>query len=152
MTAMLLALLVSVAAAAQPPGAGDQLTYVVFVCEDGADESLIAAAYFNKLAAERGLPALASFRGVDPENELSRRAVDGLKADGVPIPLRLPAAFSRIDVAEATHIVAIGVTLPAFAAESGKTASWDDVPADRGYRTMRDVIVRHVLTLLGPLP
>ena len=41
MTAMLLALLVSIAAAAQPPGAGDQLTYVVFVCENGADESLI---------------------------------------------------------------------------------------------------------------
>jgi hypothetical protein len=26
------------------------------------------------------------------------------------------------------------------------------VPGDRGYRTMRDVIVRHVLTLLGRLP
>ena len=93
MTAALLALLVSVAAAAQPPGAGDQLTYVVFVCEDGADESLVAAAYFNKLAAERGLAALASFRGVDPENDLSRRAVDGLKADGVPFRSGFPRSF-----------------------------------------------------------
>ena len=59
--------------------------------------------------------------------------------------------MTAADVASATHIVAIGVTLPAIAAESGKAASWDDVPGNRGYRTMRDAIVRHVLTLLGPL-
>ena len=63
----------------------------MFVCEDGSDESLVAAAYFNKLARERGLAAVATFRGVDPENHLSMRAVDGLKADGVPIPVELPA-------------------------------------------------------------
>ena len=28
---------------------------VIFVCEHGAAKSLIAAAYFNKLAAERGM-------------------------------------------------------------------------------------------------
>jgi arsenate reductase len=149
-TAMLLALLVSVGPAPQA-GAGGRVTYVVFVCEDGSDASLVAAAYFNNLARERGLAAVASFRGVDPENHLSMRAVDGLKADGVPIPIKLPATISQIDVDEATHIVAIGVTLPAIAAESGKAASWDDVPGDRGYRAMRDAIVRHVLTLLGPL-
>ena len=133
MTAMLLALLMSVAAAAQPPGAGDQLTYVVFVCEDGADESLIAAAYFNKLAAERGARRWPRSAASISENELSRRAVDGLKADGVPIPLRLPAAFfPNRRRWPATHIVAIGVSLPAFAAESGKTASWDDVPSGPG--------------------
>ena len=123
----------------------------MFVCEDGADQSLVAAAYFNKLAAERGLAALASFRGVDPENHLSMRAVDGLKADGVPIPLRLPGDLcpdrrgrSHAHRRDWRHV-------PAIAAGSGKTASWDDVPTDRGYRTMRDVIVRHVLTLLDRL-
>jgi arsenate reductase (thioredoxin) len=151
-TSMLLALLGLVAAAPQAQaGAGGRVTYVVFVCEDGSDASLVAAAYFNKLARERGLAAVASFRGVDPENHLSMRAVDGLKADGVPIPVKLPGTISQIDVDEATHIVAIGVTLPAIAAESGKAASWDDVPGDRGYRTMRDAIVRHVLALLDPL-
>ena len=150
MTAMLLALLVSIVAAPQT-GARDRIRYVVFVCEHGADQSLIATAYFNKLAAERGLAALASFRGVDPENELSMRAVDGLKEDGVPIPFSLPRALADIDVAEATHIFAIGCTLPAHAAESGKAASWDDVPANRGYRPMRDAIVRHVRALIETL-
>ncbi len=150
MTAMLLAMLVSFGPAPQA-GTGDRLTAVVFVCEDGTAESFIAAAYFNKLAAERGLAALATFRGVNPANDLSMRAVDGLKEDGVPIPLRLPTAVTAADVADATHIVAIGVTLPAIAAGSGKATTWDDVPGDRGYRPMRDAIVRHVLALLGPL-
>ena len=94
MTGMVLALLVAIVAGPQA-GAGSGVTYVVFVCEDGADESLIAAAYFNKLAAERGLAALAAFRGVDPENELSMRAVAGLKEDGVPIPSACPRTSPR---------------------------------------------------------
>src|SRR5258705_12607867 len=58
---------------------------VVFVCEHGAAKSVIATAYFNKLAAERGLPFRATFRGTAPQEELSVRAVEGLKADGLSI-------------------------------------------------------------------
>ena len=38
---------------------------VVFVCEHGAAKSVVATAYFNKLAAERGLPFRATFRGTN---------------------------------------------------------------------------------------
>ena len=150
MTGMLLALLVSIVTGSQTSAASG-VTYVVFVCEDGADESLIATAYFNKLAAEWGLAALAAFRGVDPENELSMRAVAGLKEDGVPIPFSLPRAVLPIDVAEATHIFAIGCALPAAVTQSGKAASWDDVPDNQGYKPMRDAIVRHVQALIDTL-
>ncbi len=44
---------------------------VMFVCEHGAAKSVIATAYFNKLAAERGLPYRATFRGTTPQDELS---------------------------------------------------------------------------------
>ena len=39
---------------------------IIFVCEHGAGKSVIAAAYFNKLAAERGLPDRAIYRGANP--------------------------------------------------------------------------------------
>ena len=150
MTAMLLALLISIVPVPQS-GAAERVPYVVFVCEHGAAKSLIATAYFNKLAAERGLTALAAFRGVDPQNELSMRAVAGLKEDGLPIPFSLPRAIDPIDVAEATHIFAIGCVLPAAATQSGKAASWDDVPDDQGYGPMRDAILRHVRALMATL-
>lgn len=124
---------------------------VVFVCEHGAAKSVIATAYFNKLAAERGLPYRATFRGTTPQDDLSVRAVAGLKADGLAIPSGKPAAISETDVVHATHIFAIGCTLPAAAAKSGKASDWSDVPDDQGYAPMRDAIVRHVTALLDDL-
>src|SRR5262249_55910429 len=101
---------------------------VVFVCEHGAAKSVIATAYFNKLAAERGLPFRATFRGTSPQENLSVRAVEGLKADGLAIPTGKPSAISDSDVAGATHIFAIGCTLPEKARASGKAGDWSDVP------------------------
>jgi protein-tyrosine-phosphatase len=124
---------------------------VVFVCEHGAAKSLIASAYFNKLAAERGLKARASFRGVAPQDDLSVRTVAGLKGDGLSIPEQKPTAIGDADIDHATHIFAIACQLPAAAASSGKSASWDDVPDDEGYPAMRDAIVRHVNALLDDL-
>jgi arsenate reductase len=124
---------------------------VVFVCEHCAAKSVIATAYFNKLAAQRGLPHRATFRGTTPQDDLSVRAVAGLKADGLSIPSGKPAAISKADVTAATHIFAIGCTLPTAAAKSGKAADWTDVPDDQGYAPMRDAIVRHVSALLDDL-
>ena len=124
---------------------------VVFVCEHGAAKSVIATAYFNKFAAERGLPYRATFRGTTPQEALSVRAVAGLKADGVPIPSGAPTAIGSADIEKATHIFAIGCTLPAAAAASGKAKDWSDVPEDKGYEGQRDAIVKHVKELLDDL-
>ena len=124
---------------------------VVFVCQHGAAKSLIATAYFNKLAAERGLPYRATFRGATPQDDLSVQAVAGLRADGLPIPAGKPSAITDSDVAAATHIFAIGCPLPEKVRASGKTADWSDVPDDRGYAPMRDAILRHVTALLDDL-
>jgi arsenate reductase (thioredoxin) len=125
---------------------------VVFVCEHGAAKSVIATAYFNKIAAERGLPVRATFRGTSPQDALSVKTVAGLTADGLAVPAGTPASLTDADVATATHIFAIGCTLPANATASGKAADWSDVPevAD-GYAASRDAIRRHVESLLDDL-
>ena len=150
MVAIGLTALLALAALAQP-STGAASPHVVFVCEHGAAKSLIASAYFNKLAAERGLAARATFRGVDPQDALSLRAVAGLKEDGLPIPDGRPTAISAADLSAATHVFAIGCALPADAMATGKASSWNDVPDDQGYRPMRDAIVRHVRALIDTL-
>jgi protein-tyrosine-phosphatase len=124
---------------------------VVFVCEHGAAKSVVATAYFNKIAAERGLPYRATFRGTSPQADLSVSALKGLREDGIEIPAGKPAAISAEDVSVATHIFAIGCTLPAQARASGKASDWSDVPDDQGYAPMRDAIRRHVELLLDEL-
>jgi protein-tyrosine-phosphatase len=116
----------------------------MFVCEHGAAKSVVATAYFNKLAAERNLPFRATFRGTSPQDDLSVRAVEGLKADGVAVPTGKPAAITGADVADATHIFAIGCTLPDAAVDperppTGRTCRttrlWTDARRDRATRS-----------------
>src|SRR5437773_5249790 len=85
---------------------------VIFVCEHGAAKSVIATAYFNKLAAERRLPYRATFRGTSPQAQLSQRTVEAVRADGVIVPVGKPTAIGDADIATATHIFATGCTWP----------------------------------------
>ena len=80
---------------------------IVFVCEHGAAKSVIATAYFNKLAAERGLPYRATVRGTSPQAELSERTVAALRGDGIVVSTGKPTAISEADIDDATHIFAI---------------------------------------------
>ena len=104
-------------APAKPPN-------VVFVCEHGAAKSVIATAYFNKRAAERGLPYRAAFRGTSPQDDSSTRAVAGLRADGIAMPEGKPSAIAPDDVERATHIFAIGCTLPSVATDASRRTSF----------------------------
>jgi protein-tyrosine-phosphatase len=124
---------------------------IVFVCEHGAAKSVIATAYFNKMAAERRLPDRAIYRGANPQAELSVWALKGLKDDGLTLPSDKPSPITSADVTAATHIFAIGCTLPTYAVSSGKADSWDDVPDDQGYAAQRDAIKKHVERLIEQL-
>jgi protein-tyrosine-phosphatase len=143
--------LLTVAVLSMGQGAVASEPTVVFVCEHGAAKSVIATAYFNKIAAERGLKARAVYRGVNPQAELSVGALKGLHEDGVQVQEQKPSSITQTDVDSATVIFAIGCTLPSSAAKSGKAGSWDDVPEDRGYAAMRDAIKRHVEQLIDDL-
>jgi arsenate reductase (thioredoxin) len=152
MTTMVLALAVHIlVGSVQSPQVSGAPPAVVFVCEHGAAKSVIATAYFNKLARERGLPFRATFRGTDPQAELSVAALKGLREDGIEIPAGRPTAIAPTDVERATHVFAIGCTLPPSATASGKAASWSDVPEGEGYARTRDAIVKHVTALIDEL-
>lgn len=51
---------------------------VLFVCEHGAVKSVVAAAHFNRLAAERAFPFRAVSRGTAPDSTVPARIGDGL--------------------------------------------------------------------------
>jgi arsenate reductase len=147
-TVLMLAMAVTIAG---QTGTADP-AHIVFVCEHGAAKSVIAAAYFNKLAAERGLRERAIYRGANPQAELSVATLKGLREDGLTLPTSKPSPITADDVTVATHIFAIGCSLPAHAASSGKADSWDDVPeVSEGYAASRDAIKRHVERLLDQL-
>lgn len=125
---------------------------VLFVCEHGAAKSVVAAAHFNKLAAERGLPFRAVSRGTAPDPAIPAGISNGLETDGLALPPGfLPTAVAAADVTNATRVVTFDVTLPK-ATTGAAVTRWDTLPAfSDGYAPASAAIAQKVDALLREL-
>src|SRR5689334_22706727 len=117
---------------------------ILFVCEHGAAKSILAATYFNKLAAERQLQVRAIARGTHPDPELSPATIAGLDADGLtPLDSR-PTLLSPDDLQNIQAIITFCDLPPEF--RSGVVVEeWSDVPPiSADYSGARDQILSHL--------
>lgn len=124
---------------------------VVFICEHGAARSVIAAAYFNKLASERHLNFHAIARGIAAQPDLSASAVTGLQRDNVPFPREKPRNATRQEVQHAVRVVAF-CRVPDSVSGRKRLETFDvPGPNDAGYEASRDAITSHVKALIDEL-
>ena len=125
---------------------------VLFVCEHGAAKSVVAAAHFNQLAAERGLPFRAISRGTAPDPALPSRVIDGLRKEGLSVPAGFsPLLVTGTDVKMATRVVTFDVSLPVDA-DAARVSRWDDLPAfSADYGKASEAIRRKVQIFLEEL-
>jgi protein-tyrosine-phosphatase len=125
---------------------------VVFVCEHGAAKSVVATAYFNKLAGERGLAVRAIARGADPQDQASASAVHGLRSDGFAPSGDRPRPLSAGELTGAARVVAFDCGQPTMKVLRAMAACWDDVPATGDdYGRARDLIRAHVAAMIDEL-
>jgi RimJ/RimL family protein N-acetyltransferase len=122
---------------------------VLFVCEHGAAKSVVAAAYFNSMAGERGLPFQAISRGTDPDAAVHPAALAGLAADGL-VAGGEPAALSSGDLAGARHVVAFSPLPPAYGPVADVDV-WSVPPVSEDYELARSSIVERIAGLLDEL-
>jgi hypothetical protein len=121
---------------------------IVFVCLHGAANSQVAAAHFNRLALERGLPYTAVSRGIDVVASIPTRIRDGLSLDGLEPVNDVPKPLRPDDAAAAAKVVAFD-TVPDDKRGSAEVNYWSDVPvATADYTAARDAIVLHVDSLV----
>ena len=150
----LLLVLASAAIAQKPAGQPEvNASTVVFVCEHGSARSVIAAAHFNRLATEKGLPFRAVPRGKNPDEAISDGIRNSLAADGLDVSAWKPKAISAADMQTAARVVTLAVDLPAArTAAADRLLEWKDVPAmSQSYDTVRNVILQHVTELVQKL-
>ena len=122
---------------------------IVFVCLHGAAKSVIAAAYWNRFAAERGVETRATAAGIEPEPEIPPSVRDGLGKDGLEVEALRPRRVTADELSTAAHIVSFGCDLDKLAPPGRWVERWDDVPAvSDGFREARDAIVVRVRGLL----
>ena len=125
---------------------------VLFVCEHGTAKSVVAAAHFNKLAAEKKLALRAESRGTAPDPAVPQRIVAGLKGEGLSLPAGFtPAPVSAKDVAGAARVVTFDVSLPATA-EASSITRWNGLPAlSDGFGPANAAIKARVEALINEL-
>ena len=123
--------------------------HIVFVCEHGAAKSIMAAAFFNKFAAEASLELRASARGTNPDAELSATAIAGLHEDGVTPTESFPQKLSLEDIESAQRIVSF-CELPEEYHKKTSVERWDDIPpVSENYEKARDAIRERIKELLN---
>ena len=122
---------------------------VVFVCEHGSAKSVVAAALFNRLAAQQGLQFSAVSRGTDPDSENHPAAVAGLAADGLKTQGQ-PSRLAPADLATAAAVVAFS-PLPAGTTAPLPVREWVVPPVSEDYVAARDAIAVHIDELLADL-
>ena len=127
---------------------------ILFVCERGNVKSLMAASYFNQLAAQRGLPWRAVARGISPDSTTVPKSIAAaLLAEGVDVSEFHPTKVDAKDAADAAQIVVIGSDLPArLGGDEQRIEQWNNVPpASTSYDAARSSLKAHVAKLLERL-
>jgi arsenate reductase (thioredoxin) len=121
----------------------------VFVCLHGSAKSLIAAEYLSHKARERGIDAIASSYGEEPDPAVPSHVVENMAAKGFDLRGRVPKAVSADVLANADEVITFGCDLTALLPPGTKAASWAACPAvSDGFPPAWDFITGSVDTLL----
>lgn len=126
-----------------------QKSNIIFVCEHGAAKSILAAAYFNKLASEKGLDLRAIARGTNPDHELSSQMITGLSKDGLLPTEPVPQKLTEADVQKAQRVITF-CELPIEYRRHSIVEQWDGIPSvSDDYEKARDAIIERIHQFLN---
>src|SRR4051794_21564455 len=126
---------------------------IVFVCEHGSAKSVVAAAHFNRLAAEGHLPYRAVSRGTKPDAEVAVGVKAGLAADGLDVSGWRPKLVTDEDLRNSAQVVSLATELPATKPfVKPKLLEWNDIPPiSADYDRARQTILQRVEALVKSL-
>jgi arsenate reductase len=132
------------------PGSSDRQT-VLFVCLHGSAKSQMAAAHFNRMARDRGLPHTAISRAIEPDKDIPSSIRAGLAGEGLEPVSEVPASLTADEASRAMKVFAFN-EVPLDRKGTAIVTLWSDVsPATEDYNRARDAIVRHVEAVLSDL-
>jgi protein-tyrosine-phosphatase len=127
------------------------MTNILFLCPHSAAKSVLAAAYCQQVAKERGLNLKVDFAGTHPDEMIAPAVTEFLESQGVEVP-HLPRRVTRDDITNASNIVSLGCELADLPLPGETVERWDDVPpVSQGLQTSWQHIREKVDGLLGRL-
>jgi glyoxylase-like metal-dependent hydrolase (beta-lactamase superfamily II) len=110
----------------QAPAAAPR--HVLFMCPHGAGKSVLASAYFERLAREKGLNVRVDARGTEPDPTVSPKVAEHLTKNGYAVPVTTPQRVTSDDLASADVVISLGCDVRGLAVKAGTLRQWDEVP------------------------
>jgi len=101
---------------------------VLFLCPHNAAKSILASAYLENIAKERGLSLAIDSAGTDPDPEILASVRQLLTEKGMKVAKKSPTRVTQEQLNEASQIVSIGCDLSAWNVDPAKLHEWTDVP------------------------
>jgi arsenate reductase (thioredoxin) len=133
------------------------MTRVLFVCVHNAGRSQMAQAFFNRLAQERGMDAVAESAGTAPGERVNPVAAQAMAEVGISLEGQEPRRLTPEVAAQAGRIITMGCGVDAEICPAGTYISEDwqlpdphGQPID-GVRVVRDAVRQRVEGLLDEI-
>ena len=98
------------------------------MCPHGAAKSVLASAYFERLAREKGLNVRVDARGTEPDPSVSPKVAEHLTKNGYRVPVTTPQRVTPDDLASADIVISLGCDVGGLPVRAGTLRQWDEVP------------------------
>ena len=115
---------------------------ILFMCPHGAAKSVLASAYFQRVAKERGLNVHVTSAGTEPDATVSPAVAAHLKERSYSVPIDKPRKVGSEEFVSADVVISIGCDLARLPQPRGRLVRWDDVPALSENFTAADEAIR----------
>ncbi len=125
---------------------------ILFLCPHHAAKSVMAAAYFNRVAEQSHLDLRATSAGTDPDEVVSPAVVNLLREEGFDVSRQQPRRVTAAELADAHRIISMGCALSDLEVAPERVEQWDDIPlVSQNILVARDVIRAYVERLVVQL-
>ena len=125
---------------------------ILFLCPHNAAKSVLAAAYCQQLARQRGLDVQITSAGTEPDAAVSPSIVALLLAEGLDIAHHTPRRVTQEEFRTVSRVISLGCDVRHLAPPDTRVEHWDDVPApSQQLARAREVIAAHVEQLIEEL-
>jgi arsenate reductase (thioredoxin) len=125
---------------------------ILFLCPHNAAKSVLAAAYIDRLARDRGLDYRAASAGTSPDAVPSSAVVAMLREEGIDVAGYQPRRVTAEDLTSAHRVISLGCDLDSLEGDAARVDRWDDVPpASQDLVASRAAIKRHLDALVDEL-
>ncbi|MBE7552498.1 MAG: hypothetical protein HS126_15620 [Anaerolineales bacterium] len=125
---------------------------VLFLCPHSAAKSVMAAAYFQRLADQRRLDVVAAFAGTEPDAAISPAVAELLQAEDIDVTGFVPRLITSEELAQAWRVISLGCEVGHLLSPGIVVEQWDDVPPpSQNLAAARALILTHVERLMGTI-